>query len=96
MYNLHILYIRCGILNNAGRILHFQSGIKSDYTDLCRQTALVKEKYDKLIEEGLVPLKRWGFPLDVGKAAAILAKGDLDYSTGLVLEVSGGMDIRSL
>jgi len=59
-------------------------------------TAPVKEKYDRLIKEGLVPQKRWGFPLDVGKAAAILAKGDLDYSTGLVLEVSGGMDIRSL
>jgi len=59
-------------------------------------TALVKEKYDKLIEEGLVPLKRWGFPEDVGKAVVALAGGYMKYSTGLVLELSGGMNIRRL
>jgi 3-oxoacyl-[acyl-carrier protein] reductase len=59
-------------------------------------TAPVQEKYDKLIEEGLVPQKRWGFPEDVGKAVAALAKGDFAYSTGLVVEVSGGMNIRHL
>jgi NAD(P)-dependent dehydrogenase (short-subunit alcohol dehydrogenase family) len=59
-------------------------------------TAPVKEKYDKLIAEGLVPQKRWGFPEDVGKAVAALAKGYFPYSTGLILEVSGGMNIRRL
>jgi NAD(P)-dependent dehydrogenase (short-subunit alcohol dehydrogenase family) len=59
-------------------------------------TAPVREKYDRLIAEGLVPQKRWGFPEDVGKAVAALAKGFFPYSTGLVLEVSGGMDIRKL
>jgi 3-oxoacyl-[acyl-carrier protein] reductase len=59
-------------------------------------TAPVKEKYDKLIAEGLVPQKRWGYPEDVGKAVAALAKGYFPYSTGLVLEVSGGMNIRRL
>jgi 3-oxoacyl-[acyl-carrier protein] reductase len=59
-------------------------------------TAPVREKYDKLIAEGIVPQKRWGFPEDVGKAVAALAKGYFPYSTGLVLEVSGGMDIRRL
>lgn len=59
-------------------------------------TAPVREKYDRLISEGLVPQGRWGFPQDVGKAAAALARGDLAYSTGLILEVSGGMDIRNL
>jgi len=59
-------------------------------------TAPVREKYDKLIEEGLVPQKRWGFPEDVGKAVAALARGDFAYSTGLVVEVSGGMNIRRL
>jgi 3-oxoacyl-[acyl-carrier protein] reductase len=59
-------------------------------------TAAVREKYDKLIAEGLVPQGRWGLPEDVGKAVAALAKGAFAYSTGLVLEVSGGMNIRRL
>ncbi|MDH7512432.1 MAG: 3-ketoacyl-ACP reductase [Clostridiales bacterium] len=59
-------------------------------------TAPVKEKYDSLIAEGLVPQKRWGYPEDVGKAVAALAKGFFPYSTGLILEVSGGMNIRRL
>jgi NAD(P)-dependent dehydrogenase (short-subunit alcohol dehydrogenase family) len=59
-------------------------------------TAPVKEKYDKLIAEGLIPQKRWGFPEDVGRAVVALVKGDLEYSTGLVLELSGGMNIRRL
>lgn len=59
-------------------------------------TVPVHEKYDRLIAEGLVPQKRWGFPEDVGKAVAALAKGYFPFSTGLVLEVSGGMNIRRL
>ncbi|MGB7295846.1 MAG: 3-ketoacyl-ACP reductase [Candidatus Aminicenantales bacterium] len=59
-------------------------------------TAPVKEKYDTLIAEGWVPQKRWGFPEDVGKAVAALAKGYFPFSTGLVIEVSGGMNIRRL
>lgn len=59
-------------------------------------TAPVREKYDKLIAEGLIPQKRWGFPEDVAKAVGSLARGDFAYSTGLVVEVSGGMNIRHL
>ena len=59
-------------------------------------TAPVRDKYDKLIAEGLVPQKRWGYPEDVGKAVAALAKGFFPFSTGLVIEVSGGMNIRRL
>ena len=59
-------------------------------------TAAVKEKYDKLIAEGLVPQKRWGLPEDVGKAVAAIVKGYFSYSTGMVVEVSGGMNINSL
>jgi len=59
-------------------------------------TAPVREKYDKLIAEGLVPQKRWGYPEDVGKAVAALAKGLFPFSTGMVIEVSGGMNIRRL
>ena len=59
-------------------------------------TAPVQEKYDKLIAEGLVPQKRWGFPEDIGKAVVALAKGCFGYSTGLIVEVSGGMNISRL
>ena len=59
-------------------------------------TTPVREKYDRLIADGLVPQRRWGFPEDVGRAVVALAKGHFPYSTGLVIEVSGGMNIRSL
>ena len=59
-------------------------------------TARVKDKYDKLIAEGLVPQKRWGVPEDIGKAVASLARGDWHFSTGAVFEISGGLNIRSL
>jgi len=59
-------------------------------------TAGVRHKYDRLIAEGLVPQGRWGRPEDVGKAVAALAMGSLAFSTGAVLEVSGGMNIRRL
>lgn len=56
----------------------------------------VKRKYDRLIAQGLIPQGRWGRPEDVGRAVAALAKGAFAYSTGAVLEVSGGMNIRRL
>lgn len=59
-------------------------------------TAAVEGKYDDLINEGLIPQRRWGVPEDVGKAVAALASGAFGYSTGLVIEVSGGMNIRRL
>jgi len=59
-------------------------------------TAGVKEKYDRLIAGGLVPQGRWGLPEDVGRAVAALVRGDLAFSTGAVIEVSGGMNIRRL
>ncbi len=59
-------------------------------------TAAVKAKYDKLIAGGLVPQGRWGRPDDIGRAVAALVRGDFGYSTGAVLEVSGGMGIRRL
>ena len=40
--------------------------------------------------------KKWGYPEDVGRAAASLARGDFAYATGLILELSGGMNIRHL
>ena len=59
-------------------------------------TAKIKDKYDKLINEGLVPQKRWGLPEDVGKAVASISRGDWNFSTGMVFEISGGLNIHKL
>jgi NAD(P)-dependent dehydrogenase (short-subunit alcohol dehydrogenase family) len=59
-------------------------------------TGPVKEKYDKLIGEGLTPIKRWGAPEDVGKAVAAIAAGMLPFSTGEVINVDGGFHLRRL
>lgn len=59
-------------------------------------TSGVKEKYDKLIEDGLTVQKRWGHPDDVGKVAAALASGSFPYSTGQVVMVDGGLTIPRL
>ena len=59
-------------------------------------TAGVQAKYDALISGGLLLQPRWGQPEDVGKAVAMLARGDLGYSTGQVVYVDGGFMIRRL
>jgi 3-oxoacyl-[acyl-carrier protein] reductase len=59
-------------------------------------TAPVAEKYDRLIGEGLCIQPRWGLPEDVGKAVAMLVRGELAYSTGQVITVDGGMTLQRL
>ncbi len=59
-------------------------------------TAGVEAKYDEMIAEGLLVQARWGMAEEVGKAAAVLARGDLSYSTGQVLMVDGGLTLRRL
>ena len=59
-------------------------------------TAGVKEKYDRLIGEGLCVTPRWGYPEDVGKAVASLLNGHFPYSTGQVIMVDGGLSMPRL
>jgi len=59
-------------------------------------TSAVKDKYDKLIAEGLTPIKRWGQPEDVANAVGAIAQGKLDFSTGEVINVDGGFHLRRL
>jgi len=59
-------------------------------------TKPVTEKYDKLIAEGLLVQPRWGLPEDVGRAVAMLVRGDLAYSTGQVVMVDGGFSLERL
>lgn len=59
-------------------------------------TAPVKEKYDRLIEGGLWPIRRWGQPEDVGRAVAALVSGFFPFTTGQRFDVDGGFHIRQL
>jgi 3-oxoacyl-[acyl-carrier protein] reductase len=59
-------------------------------------TSAVKEKYDRLIHEGLTPIRRWGQPGDVGKAVAAIVEGYFPFSTGEVINVDGGFHLRRL
>lgn len=63
------------------------------YTDM---TKVVKDKYDKLIAEGLTPIKRWGYPEDIAKAVSVFCSGKLDFSTGEVINIDGGFHLRRL
>jgi NAD(P)-dependent dehydrogenase (short-subunit alcohol dehydrogenase family) len=59
-------------------------------------TAGVTAKYDQLIAQGLTLQRRWGTPEDVGRAVAMLARGELPYSTGQVVMVDGGLSVHRL
>lgn len=60
-------------------------------------TKTVEGKYDRLInDEGILPIKRWGYPEDIAKAVDAIASGALPYSTGEVINVDGGFHLRRL
>ncbi|MCY3901916.1 MAG: 3-ketoacyl-ACP reductase [Caldilineaceae bacterium] len=59
-------------------------------------TSGVKGKYDKLIGDGLTPIRRWGQPEDVGRAVVAVAEGRFPFSTGEVLNVDGGFHMHRL
>jgi NAD(P)-dependent dehydrogenase (short-subunit alcohol dehydrogenase family) len=59
-------------------------------------TSGVRQAYDTRIADGLVPERRWGQPEDVGRVVAALARGDIPYATGSVIDVSGGLSIPRL
>jgi len=59
-------------------------------------TAGAKEKYDRLIAEGLVPQARWGTAEDVGLAVGAVMKGSFPFSTGEVINIDGGLHLQRL
>ena len=59
-------------------------------------TEKVKDKYNKLIAEGITPIKRWGKAEDVAKSVVAIVSGLLSYSTGSVIEIDGGFHIQRL
>jgi NAD(P)-dependent dehydrogenase (short-subunit alcohol dehydrogenase family) len=59
-------------------------------------TAPVQVAYERRIQDGLSPIRRWGTPADVGRAVAALAAGALPFSTGEVIHVDGGIHLPRL
>lgn len=59
-------------------------------------TAKVKEKYEKLIAEGITPISRMGKPEDVAKCVVSVAEGNFDFCTGTVIDCDGGFNVRRL
>jgi len=79
------------LANQGAQVFEIRPGIME--TDM---TSGVKEKYDRLIADGLVPQKRWGKPEDVGRAVEAIMKGYFPFSTGEVITVDGGFHLRRL
>ncbi|MCR9066244.1 MAG: 3-ketoacyl-ACP reductase [Cytophagales bacterium] len=72
-------------------VYEIQPGVIS--TDM---TAVVKEKYEKMASDGVVPEKRMGTPEDIGTIVAALATGQMPYCTGQMIAPDGGMGIWKL
>lgn len=62
--------------------------MRSDMTASASTTPI-----DEMIDDGRVPLPRWGTPEDVGQTVATLASGALPYSTGQPFWVAGGLNV---
>lgn len=73
------------------QVLELRPGIMA--TDM---TSGVKDKYDALIAEGLVPQRRWGTAEDVGRAVRAVLAGHFPFTTGDVIHLDGGFHIRRL
>ena len=59
-------------------------------------TAGVKDKYERMIDGGLLPIARMGQPSDIAKTVYALARGYLAYTTGAVINVDGGFTLSRL
>lgn len=59
-------------------------------------TSKVKEKYEKLIADGITPIKCMGQPIDVARCVVSVAEGNFDFCTGTVIDCDGGFNVRIL
>jgi len=59
-------------------------------------TSKVSARYDRLINEGVTPIRRWGQPEDVARAVLAIAEDMLPFSTGEVINVDGGFHLKRL
>lgn len=61
-----------------------------------QMTASVVDKYTARIADGLVPAARWGLPHDIGQVVVPLVTGQMQFATGAVIPVDGGLSIARL
>lgn len=59
-------------------------------------TSVVTEKYDRMIEDGVFPIARWGRPEDVANMVSLFASDLVLYTTGNYVDVDGGFHIKRL
>lgn len=59
-------------------------------------TKVVHEKYTRMIENGLFPIKRWGYPEDIANVVSLMCDERYDYTTGNYIDVDGGFHIQKL
>ncbi len=59
-------------------------------------TAGVRDSYTSRIEGGLVPAARWGEPHDIASIVLPLVEGQMQFATGAVIPVDGGLSIHRL
>lgn len=79
------------LANNNINVYEIRPGIiKTDMTEK------VSAKYDKLIKEGLTPIRRWGEPEDIGNIVSVVCSNKMDFCTGEVINADGGFHIRRL
>ena len=88
-HGINVYEIRAGLISAGGDETRLQ-GRPRGIGDL------VHARYDRLIEEGLTPIRRWGRPQDVALAVVAVAENLLPFSTGEVINVDGGFHLRRL
>ncbi|MBT9775186.1 3-ketoacyl-ACP reductase [Clostridium sp. MCC353] len=59
-------------------------------------TSVVTEKYDRMIEDGVFPIARWGRPEDVADMVSLFCSDRVLYTTGNHVDVDGGFHIKRL
>jgi 3-oxoacyl-[acyl-carrier protein] reductase len=72
-------------------VMELRPGIMA--TDM---TSGVKEKYERMFAEGIVPQSRWGTADDVGSAAVSIFANHFPFSAGSVIHIDGGFHMKRL
>ena len=53
----------------------------------------IRARHEARIAGGLVPAGRWGQPADIGRVVVPMALGAMDFATGAIVPVDGGLSI---
>lgn len=59
-------------------------------------TEAVTAKYDKMFDNGVFPIARWGQPEDVANVISAFCSDKFNYTTGNYIDVDGGFHIKRL